>query len=78
MREVAEKKDYLTYNLNGITYLPHYQNSNLYIGPGYPRHNKNIYKPDDLLAVGAKAVMLHIWKRMENGIPTELLKKIRV
>ena len=67
MRELAEKKDYLTFNLNGVTYLPHYQDSKLYVGPGYPRHNKNIYTSADLLTMGAKASMSHIWKRVEHG-----------
>jgi hypothetical protein len=66
-RELAEKKDYLTFTLNEITYLPHYQDAKLYVGPGYPRQNKSVYTSAELLAKGAKASMLHIWKRAEHG-----------
>jgi hypothetical protein len=67
MKDYAEKKDYLTFNLNGVIYMPHYKDAKLYVGPGYPRVNKSVYTSAELLEVGAKASMLNIWKRAEHG-----------
>ena len=72
-KDYAEKKDYLTFTLNGITYLPHYQDAKLFVSLGYPRHNKNIYTSAELLTMGAKASMMHLWKRAEHSkAPTTL------
>lgn len=67
MSDLAEKKDYLTFKIGDVIYLPHYMDSKLYVGPGYPRHNKNVYTSAELLEKGAIAHMMHIWKRMEYG-----------
>jgi hypothetical protein len=63
MKDYAEKKDYLTFKLDGITYLPHYQDAKLFVGPGYPRLTKAVFTSDELLQAGAKASMLHLWIR---------------
>lgn len=67
-KDYAEKKDYITFKLNGITYLPHYQDSKLFVGPGYPTHNTHVYTSADLLDAGAKASMAHLWKRVEHSL----------
>ena len=36
---VCDRFETLTYVLNGITYVPHFRNAHIYVGPGYPRHN---------------------------------------
>lgn len=67
-REYAEKKDYIAFKLNGVTYLPHYQDSKLFVGPGYPALNKNVYTSTQMLEAGAKASIMHLWKRVEHGL----------
>jgi len=67
-REYAEKKDYVTFKLNGITYLPHYQDSKLFVGPGYSRHTKTVYTSTQMLEAGAKASIMHLWRRVEYSL----------
>ena len=67
-KEVAEKKDYLTFKIGDVTYLPHYKDSKLFVGPGYPVHNDTIYTSTDLLEAGAKASMKHLWIRVEHSL----------
>ena len=66
VKDTAETKDYLTFELNGVTYLPHYQNSKLFVGPGYPRLNKKLYTADDFLKAGAKGRTTQLWHRAEH------------
>lgn len=55
------------YDLRGITYLPHYRNSNVYIGPGYPRHNQDRFSAAELELYGAKPRQAMLWSRAQNG-----------
>jgi len=53
---------------NGITYVPHFRNSDVYVGPGYGSHNKNLYSESDLLSCGAKPEISMLWSRSQHGI----------
>ena len=63
----AEKFEYVVYDLNGITYIPHYRNKDVYIGPGYPVHNMTRYSDGELMLMGAKPRIEMLWKRADNG-----------
>jgi len=64
----TELHQYAVYELNGITYLPHYRDVKRYVGPGYPRHNKNVYTVAELFSAGATPSTAFLWKRSEYGI----------
>jgi len=49
----AEKDIYTVYQLGEIPYLPHYQNTASYVGPGYMTHNTTIYTSAKLTKAGA-------------------------
>lgn len=67
MKDESEKRHYMVYTVDGITYLPHYQNQAKYVGPGYPKHNKKLFEPWELAAMGCKNKMEYLWKRTEFG-----------
>jgi hypothetical protein len=49
------------YRLDGITYLPHYTITGVFVGPGYPRHNREQLTPEELLSAGARKGKAHLW-----------------
>ena len=55
------------YELRGIVYVPHYRNSDIFVGPGYPMHNMTIYTAADLLALGAVERTEFLWQRGTGG-----------
>jgi hypothetical protein len=55
------------YRLGQITYLPHYRNDSVFVGPGYPRHTQAQYSVADLLAAGAEKDTLALWHRGSGG-----------
>lgn len=60
---VCDRFETLTYVLNGITYVPHFRNAHIYVGPGYPRHNLNRYSAAELENMGAKQRVDMLWSR---------------
>jgi hypothetical protein len=61
----------LTYKLGDVTYVPHFRNSSVYIGPGYPRENQERYSSDQLVSAGAIATNNLLWIRANHGIITD-------
>jgi hypothetical protein len=57
--------------LNGVPYLPHYRNQDVYVGPGYGRANFNRYTAQELLLKGAQYQPEMLWSRGTNGIVNE-------
>ena len=66
--ETAELHKYTTFELNGITYVPHYRDLKRYVGPGYPRHTTAVFTASDLFSAGAVPTISFLWKRSEFGI----------
>lgn len=64
----AERDEYPTYVLNGITYVPHYRNDSVYVGPGYGKYNFDTYSYKELLLKGAKEKAEALWIRGTTGI----------
>ena len=59
-----------TYVINNTTYVPHFRNVHVFVGPGYPRSNRKLYTSADLLAAGATPVPKFLWTRGEHGVVT--------
>ncbi len=55
------------YELRGIVYVPHYRNSDIFVGPGYPRHNVTRYSAEELMLMGAKPRVEFLWSRGTSG-----------
>ena len=57
---VVQQRAYL---LDGVTFLPHYQEPGLYVGPGYGKHNHRKYTAFELTMLGAEPIVLMLWER---------------
>jgi len=66
--EKAELHKYTVFKLNGITYVPHYRDTQRYVSPGYGRFHKNVFTASDLFSAGAVPTVAFLWKRSEFGI----------
>ena len=60
---LAEKDSYTVYVLNGIMYIPHYNDTYHYVGPGYGYWNHTVYYATTLLAKGAVPKQEYLLKR---------------
>jgi hypothetical protein len=67
----ADTFEYVAYDLNGITYVPHFRNKNLYVGPGYPRQNLLRYTDLELQLRGAKPRVEMLWQRGDSDRVTD-------
>ena len=52
---------------NGITYLPHYQDENRYVRPGYGVSHFDTYSGLELIALGAAVTSLPLCPRAQGG-----------
>jgi len=59
------------YILGEVTYVPHYRNPSVFVGPGYPVFNKIRYSEEELVHAGAKRNGYPLWKRSTYGIVTD-------
>lgn len=66
--EASQLMTHIAYKLGGITYLPHYRNWNVFVGPGYPRATRRRYTSTELVNAGAVAVEQMLWSRGEHGV----------
>ena len=57
---VVQQRAYL---LDGVTFLPHYQEPGLYVGPGYGKHNYTKHTAFGLAMFGAEPIVLMLWER---------------
>jgi len=62
----------VAYKLKDVTYVPHYRNSSLYVGPGYPKFNRTTYSAAELVLAGAASVHEMLWSRANHGIINEV------
>lgn len=67
----AEREEYPVYIKDGVTYVPHYSNSSVYVGPGYPRFTNARYSENDLLNAGAVKETRFLWTRGHYGTVTD-------
>jgi hypothetical protein len=57
---------YSVYKLNDVTYLPHYLNESVYVGPAYNKTGR-AYSAEFLIRHGAKREAMNLWKRGTTG-----------
>lgn len=69
--DTAQRVSHLAYKLGDVTYVPHYRNFNVFVGPGYPRATCRRYTANELVNAGAKPVDQMMWPRGEHGIITD-------
>lgn len=62
VEKVIERDEYSVYKLGGVTYVPHFQNDSVFVGPG---HDKTgiAYSANYLAGVGAKEEKAMLWRR---------------
>jgi len=60
--EMAEHYEYSVLTLNGITYVPHYGNLSVYVGPGYSLGG-TAFSANYLKKKGAKESKKFLWHR---------------
>jgi hypothetical protein len=67
--DLAEKVSTIVYELNGITYLPHYKKVNCFVRPGYGRAHHDTYTAAQLIFAGAKTSTEYLFTRAggDNG-----------
>lgn len=71
VQDAAKLIPQVAYKMGDVTYVPHYRNSSVYVGPGYPRFNKTRYSVEQLALAGAVAVHEFLWVRSNHGIVTD-------
>lgn len=65
---IAPTEETAVYILEGITYLPHYRNKSVFVGPGYPRESTARFSVIELLERGAEKQYMNLWPRSLLGI----------
>jgi hypothetical protein len=56
------------YRHGDVVYVPHFRNSDMFVGPGYPRFTKQIYNEFELVRGGAVQESMPLWTRGKYGI----------
>lgn len=51
------------YQLDGIMYVPHYQDDEKFVGPGYNLVHFKEYTQDELVSMGARSATYPLWSR---------------
>ena len=59
------------YKKDGVTYVPHYRNSSIYVGPGYPHTCNKRYTAEELIAAAATKDIGMLWSRAQHGEVTD-------
>lgn len=66
--EIAPCVQSYAYTGNGVTYVPHFRNQSVFIGPGYPKKNKKLWTESELQKAGAKRKVTMLWPRGTTGV----------
>lgn len=66
--DTAETQPQIVYCIGQVTYVPHYRNKDVFVGPGYPRHTQAQYSAKQLIAAGASQSVYSLWPRSITGI----------
>lgn len=67
----AEREVYDAYVYQGVTYVPHYRNLSVYVGPGYPIHTQKRWSAEELVEAGATPKQTALWVRGTYGTVTD-------
>ena len=55
------------YQGGGVTYVPHYRNDSIFVGPGYPICNQTRWTAEELEAAGATRAVMMLQHRGKHG-----------
>jgi hypothetical protein len=67
-KEIEQTLLQTVYTANGVTYVPHYRNTSVFVGPGYPRRTQAQYSANDLVQGGAQRELALLWRRSSSGV----------
>lgn len=60
------------YRKGDVVYVPHFRNSEVFVGPGYPRATRQRYTEFELVQAGAMQERLPLWTRGQYGIVNDI------
>jgi hypothetical protein len=66
--DTAPREFQTTLRHGSIVYVPHFRNSSVFVGPGYPRFTKQRYSEEELIRLGATREKAPLWPRGTYGI----------
>jgi len=66
-KDWLERSEYVVCIKDDVTYVPHYRNFNVYVGPGYGNVNYDLYTMNELVEDGAKVEIRFLWTRGAFG-----------
>lgn len=49
-----DRRPYVSYQIRGVLYIPHYLNPDAFVGPGFGFCHKDYFSKEQLLEAGAK------------------------
>ena len=67
-RDSTPREFQKVYRHGDVVYVPHFRNSDMFVGPGYPRFTKQIYNEFELVRRGAVQESMPLWTRGKYGI----------
>jgi len=67
-RDSTPREFQRVYRKGDVVYVPHFRNSDAYVGPGYPRFTKQRYTEYELVAGGAVQESMPLWVRGKYGL----------
>ena len=68
----ARHEELMVFVKDGITFLPNYRNSCVFVGPGYGKDNLTRYTEFELYRMGAEKAYLSLWLRGKHGTVNEV------
>jgi hypothetical protein len=63
----ASREFQTVFRFGDVTYVPHYRNSSVFVGPGYPRFTKERFSEEELIQLGASKQKSLLWTRGNHG-----------
>lgn len=63
LNKMAEREKQVAYVWNKIIFVPHHNLRRSYVAPGHKTGAPRIYHENQLMDMGAKVVLLHLWPR---------------
>jgi len=70
-RDSTPREFQKVYRKGDVIYVPHFRNSDAYVGPGYPRFTKQRYTEYELVAGGAVQETMPLWVRGKYGLVSD-------
>ena len=68
----APREFQMSFKFGDIVYVPHFRNSSVFVGPGYPRATRQRFSEEELVRLGATKVPTLLWTRGNHGIVNDI------